>query len=61
MDEQTDPGRQGRRSEIIGALDDALDALRARVRRELQDVEEAVRHGGEVVEGAAARPRPALQ
>jgi hypothetical protein len=61
MDEQANRGSQRRRTEVIGALDDALDALRARVRRELEDVEKAVRRGGEVVEGAAARPKPALQ
>jgi hypothetical protein len=62
MDDLTDEGLQHRRADIISALDDALDAVRSRVWRELQDVaEEALRRGGEVVEGAAAGPRPALQ
>jgi hypothetical protein len=62
MDDLTNEGLQHRRADIISALDDALDALRSRVWRELQDVaEEALQRGGEVVEGAAPGPRPALQ
>jgi hypothetical protein len=62
MDDLTNEGLQHRRADIISALDDAMDALRSRVSRELQDVaEEARRRSGEVVEGAAAGPRPALQ
>jgi hypothetical protein len=61
MDDLTNEGLERRRADIISALDDAMDALRSRVWRELQDVaEEARRRGGEVVEGAAAGPRPAL-
>ena len=62
MDDLTNEGLQHRRADIISALDDALDALRSRVWRELQDVvEKALRRGGEVFEGAAAGPRPAVQ
>jgi hypothetical protein len=61
MDDLANQGPRHRRADIISALDDALDALRSRVWRELQDVaEEARRRGGEVVEGAAEGPRPVL-
>jgi hypothetical protein len=60
MDDLTNEGPQQCRADIISALDDALDALRSSVWRELQDVaEEARRRGGEVFEGAAG-PKPAL-
>jgi len=49
MDDLTNEGPQHCRADIISALDDALDALRSSVWRELQDVaEEARRRGGEV-------------